>query len=319
MLRHDCGRRCGVRVALIGQAAFGESVFNALRDAGEEVVAVSSVRGPAERPDPLYAAAKAAGVPVFSTGKLKQPEVLERYSATQPDLCVMAFVTHILPDAVLRSPKHGTIEYHPSLLPRHRGRSAIHWAIRMRDETTGLTVFWVDQGIDTGPILLQRECPIGPDDTVGSLYFDRLYPMGVDALVDAVRMVREGGAPREPQDEARATYEPPAEDANSGIDWSRPAEEVYALIRGSNPQPGAHAMRRGGRVRIFDCRLVPSAVDASPGAVTGVSDDGVDVALAGGTLRILRLQPDGGKKMTAADAVAAGVIGSGDRFEDGRA
>jgi methionyl-tRNA formyltransferase len=189
----------------------------------------------------------------------------------------------------------------------------------MRDDTTGLTVFWVDEGIDTGPILLQRECPIGPDDTVGSLYFDRLYPMGVEALVDAVRMVREGAARREPQDEARATYEPPAEDANSGIDWSRPAEEVYALIRGSNPQPGAHAMLRGGRVRIFDCRLAPSATGGLPGMVTAMSDDGVDVALAGGTLRILRLQPDGGKKMTAADAVAAGVIGSGDRFEDGRA
>src|SRR3954454_25402547 len=135
-----------MRIAIIGQAAFGEAVFGALRGAGEDIVAVSSVAGSRERPDPLWAAAQAADVPVFPTGKLKQPDVLEAYAATRPDLCVMAFVTHILPERVLTAPPMGTIQYHPSLLPRHRGRSAINWAIRMGDAATGVTIFWVDAG-----------------------------------------------------------------------------------------------------------------------------------------------------------------------------
>ena len=150
----------------------------------------------------------------------------------------------------------------------------MHWAIRRGETKTGLTIFWVDAGIDTGPILLRREVEIGPDDTVGSLYFDRLFQPGVEALVESVRLVREGGAPRMTQDESRATYEAPASDANSAIDWHRPAREVYNLIRGSNPAPGAHAMLRGTQVRIFDARFSPAAPAAPTGAVMALADDG---------------------------------------------
>ena len=174
----------------------------------------------------------------------------------------MAFVTHILPERVLTLPKLGTIQYHPSLLPKHRGISSMHWAIRAGESTTGLTVFWVDAGIDTGPILLQREVAIGPDDTVGSLYFDKLFQPGVDALVEAVRLVREGKAPKVAQDDAQATYDPPASDENSAIAWSAPAHDVYNLIRGSNPTPGAHARLDGKLVRIFDAAF--TAVETYP-------------------------------------------------------
>jgi methionyl-tRNA formyltransferase len=321
-----------MRIALIGQAQFGEAVFNALRDAGEEIVAVSSVRGAPERPDALWAAAESAALPLFPTGSLKKPQVLERYSATRPDLCVMAFVTHILPEDVLFAPKHGSIQYHPSLLPRHRGRSAMHWAIRMSDETTGVTIFWTDRGIDTGPVLLQRECPIGPDDTVGSLYFDRMFPMGVEMLTEAVRLVREANAPRIPQDEPRATYEPPADDTNSAIDWMRPAHEVYALIRGSNPQPGAHATLYATKVRLFDCAFTlfddPASTGgtithegreypAGPGSILAATDDQIDIALLGGVLHLRRAQRDGGKKLAAGDFAAEMGIEVGDAFEDG--
>ncbi len=309
-----------MRIALIGQAAFGEAVFTALRAAGEDVVAVSSITGKPERPDPFWAAGQAAGVPVFPTGSLKKTDVLEAYAATRPDLCVMAYVNHILPERVIEQPRHGSIQYHPSLLPRHRGRSAMNWSIMQGDTTTGLTIFWVDKGIDTGPILLQRETEIGPDDTVRSLYFDRLFPMGVQALTDAVRMVREGTAPREPQDESRATYEAPADDGNSGIDWQRPAAEVYNLVRGSNPAPGAHALLRGTRVRFFDARMTPEiASDAAPGTVLAVADGGIDIALAGGVLHARRLQFEGGKKLSAAEFAAEAAIAPGDVFENGAA
>jgi len=325
-------RIAAMRIALIGQAQFGEAVFNALRDAGEQIVAVSSIPGTPERPDPLWAAAEAAQLPVFATGRLKRPEVLEAYSATQPDLCVMAFVTHILPESVLFAPKHGSIQYHPSLLPRHRGRSAMHWAIRMGDATTGVTIFWTDKGIDTGPVLLQRECPVGPGDTVGSLYFDKMFPMGVQMLAESVRLVREGAAPRIPQDEAHATYDPPADDGNSAIDWMRPAREVYDLIRGSNPQPGAHAVLYATKVRIFDSTLTQlddpedtggtittsqGELPAGPGTILAAADAEIDIALLGGILHVRRLQREGGKKLPAPDFAKEMGFEVGDSFENG--
>jgi methionyl-tRNA formyltransferase len=307
-----------MRIALIGQAAFGHAVFTALREAREEIVAVSSITGTPDRPDALWAAAREADIPSFPTGDLKKSDVLEAYAATKPDLGVMAFVTHILPERVLDLPARGTIQYHPSLLPRHRGISSMHWAIRQGETTTGLTIFWVDKGIDTGPILLQRETHITPDDTVGSLYFDRLFPMGVEALTEAVRLVREGSAPRIPQDDASATYEPPADDSNSAIDWSRPAAEVYNLVRGSNPTPGAHAILYATRVRLFDARLTPTSDwPAAPGTIMAVQDESIDIALAGGVLHARRLQRVGGQKLAAKEFAAEMGIEIGDGFENG--
>lgn len=308
-----------MRLSIIGQAAFGEAVLRALRDDGHEIVAVSSVPGTPERPDPLWKAAEDAGIPVFPTGRLKRDDVLRAYEATRPELCVMAFVTHILPERALAAPRLGSIQYHPSLLPRHRGRSAMHWAIRMGETNTGVTIFWVDEGIDTGPVLLQRECEIAPDDTVGSLYFDKTFPLGVEALVESVRLVRDGKAPRLPQDESHATYEPPAEDENSGIAWMRPAREIYNLIRGSNPQPGAHCVLYATRVRIFDCALTETEEPAAaPGTVLRVRDGQVDIALMGAILHAKRLQRDGGKKLGAEEFAAEMGIEIGDGFEDAR-
>jgi methionyl-tRNA formyltransferase len=229
----------------------------------------------------------------------------------------MAFVTHILPERVLTRPSLGTIQYHPSLLPRHRGINSMHWAIRMGEDRTGLTVFWVDAGIDTGPILLQRETHIAPDDTVGSLYFDRLFPMGVEALVEAVRTVREGDAPRILQDDAQATYEPPASDENSAIDWSRPARDVYNLVRGSNPTPGAHALLDGSRVRFYDARLSGGNPGVAAGTVTAITPESIDIALNGGKLHALRLQAGAGKKQPAEEFARERNVKPADRFENG--
>lgn len=308
-----------MRLSIIGQAAFGEAVFRALRDDGNQIVAVSSVPGTPERPDPLWKAAQDAAVPVFPTGRLKRDDVLRSYEATQPELCVMAFVTHILPERVLAAPRLGSIQYHPSLLPRHRGRSAMHWAIRMGETETGVTIFWVDEGIDTGPVLLQRTCEITPDDTVGSLYFDKAFPLGVEALVESVRLVRDGKAARTPQDPADATYEAPADDDNSGIVWTRPARDVYNLVRGSNPQPGAHCVLYGTKVRIFDAALTETEESlAAPGTVLRAGNGQVDIALAGGILHAKRLQRDGGKKLAAEEVAAEMGIVPGDGFEDAR-
>ncbi|HEY8491189.1 MAG TPA: methionyl-tRNA formyltransferase [Dehalococcoidia bacterium] len=304
-----------MRIVVIGQAAFGEAVFKALLERGETVVGAAAPAGTPDRPDPLRAVAAAHGVPVFETRALKRPDVFQQYAALEPDLNVMAFVTDILPERVLALPRLGTIQYHPSLLPRHRGGSAINWAIIQGETRTGLTIFWPDRGIDTGPILLQKEVEIDPDDTVGSLYFNKLFPRGVEAMLEAVALVKAGTAPRIPQDESQATYEPLCRDEESVIDWSRPAREVYNLIRGCNPQPGATARLDGAPLKIFDCALQPEAADgAAPGTVLAVTDQGVTVALDGGTLLVKRVQPPGSPKVSAADFARAAGLAPGRRL-----
>src|SRR5262249_10742410 len=129
----------------------------------------------------------------------------------------------IVPETLTGLPRHGTLCFHPSLLPKYRGGSAIPWQLIKGETRTGVTVFWTDAGIDTGPILLQREAAVGPDDTAGTLYYQTLFPLGAQACVDAVALVREGRAPRTPQDDAHATYDPLLTDAHAEIDWSRPA------------------------------------------------------------------------------------------------
>ncbi len=297
-----------MRVALFGQAAFGRDVLAALRDAGEQVVGVSAPLGSGEAPDPLAAAASEAGLPLLDTRSLRDPQPLAAFRAWEPELLVFAFVTEIVRPDVLAVPPHGAIQYHPSLLPRHRGRSAMNWAIASGETVTGLTIFWVDEGVDTGPILLQREVPIRPDDSVGSLYFRRLYPMGIEALAEAVGLVAAGTAPRIPQQEALATYEPQMGRRHAAVDWSRPARPLYDHIRGCDPQPGARALLGEEEIRLFDAALRPGPDRTPPGTVLASTDAGaVEVAVLGGVLTIGRAQRDGERKRPAAELLSPGV------------
>ncbi len=291
-----------MRIVLIGQAAFGEAVLKALQDAGEAVVGVCAPATPdGARPDPLRAAAEAAGLPVLPTRRLRRDAaVVQQYLDLKPDLNVMAFVTDIIPESVLFAPPLKTVQYHPSLLPLHRGASAINWAIMQGDAKTGLTIFWPDEGIDTGPVLLQREVPIGPDDTVTSLYFGQLFPMGVEAMVESVRMVRDGTAPRIEQDHTKATYEPICRDEHTWVDWQAAPQAIHNLIRGANPTPGANATYRGNQVKLYDSNLVPGGTLGRPGELLAIDDSGVLVALRDGAVRIKRLQALGGAKQPAA-------------------
>lgn len=305
-----------MRIVLIGQAAFGEAVFKALRERGEEIVGVCAPPTPeGGRPDPLRAAAEAAGLPVLPTRRLRRDEaVIQQYLALKPDLNVMAFVTDIIPERVLFAPPLQTIQYHPSLLPKHRGASAINWAIIQGETKTGLTIFWVDAGIDTGPILLQKEVEIGPDDTVASLYFNRLFPLGVEAMVEAVELVKQGKAPRIEQDHSQATYEPICRDEHTWIAWDAAPRTIYNLIRGANPTPGANATLRGAPIKLFDCAYLPEARGGRPGEVLAVDEQGVTVALDGAALLVKRVQPPGKPKIPAAEWAREIDLKPGERF-----
>ncbi len=307
-----------MRIVLIGQAAFGAKTLEVLVERGDQVVAVyTPPDGPGGRIDALKEAALAAEIPVFQPASYKDDGAFAQYRDLAPDLTVLAFVTDIIPERYLDLPTAGTICYHPSQLPRHRGASAINWAVIMGDTRTGLTVFWADGGIDTGPILLQKQIDIGPEDTTGSLYFNQLFPMGIEAIAESVDLVKQGKAPSIVQDEGGATYEPPCDDSVAAVDFGRPAAEVYNLVRGCDPQPGAYATWGSERVRFYGAKYIAGAVDAAPGTVVKVAPEGLHVAMDGGTLVVGKIRTASGGKMAAADFATAGGPALGQRFEAG--
>jgi methionyl-tRNA formyltransferase len=286
-----------MRLVVNGQQAFGKSVLEKILAAGkDEVIAVYGPEDkPGARPDPLVAFAREKGIRLEQPKSFKEEPEWDKLKAMAPDLAVMAYVTKFVPSGFLNVPAHGTIQYHPSLLPRHRGPSSINWPIIMGETKTGLTIFWPDDGLDTGPILLQKETPIGPDDTLGSVYFDRLYPMGVDAMLEAIELVRAGKAPRVVQDESKQTYESWCRADQAAIDWSKPVVETYNLIRGCDPQPGAWTTLNGARVALFDARRAEGS--GAPGTVTAIDDGGITIAAVGGAVRAGRLRADKGEKL----------------------
>lgn len=300
-----------MKLIVHGQQAYGKSVLEAILDkAVDEVVAVYCAPDKEGRPlDPLKEFALERGLPVHQPESYKNPEVWEQLAGHDADLCVMAYVLLFVPEEALNVPKYGSIQYHPSLLPWHKGPSSINWPIIMGKTKTGLSIFWPDNGLDTGPILLQKEVAIGPNDTLGSIYFDSLFPLGVDAMLESIELVRDGTAPKRVQDPNAGSYEGWCRKEDVRIDWSKPGDEVYNLIRGANPQPGAWTTFDGNEVRIYDSRKADGS--GEPGTVLSIDAGGMLVAAGDGAIRVMKLRTDAGKLAAAEYASAAGLaVGS---------
>jgi methionyl-tRNA formyltransferase len=295
-----------MRIILIGQAAFAEKILDTLLDKGEEILAVFCPPDKSEgKFDPVKQRALELTIPVYQQKSMKSTEVLEKFKELDADLAVLAFVTQIVPAPVFNAPKHGSICFHPSLLPKYRGGSAINWTLINGETKTGISWFWVDDGIDTGPLLVQKEVTIGPEETTGSLYFNKLFPLGVEAIAEAIALIKAGDPPRIVQDESQANYDPLCRDEHSSIDWSRPAQEVYDHIRGCDPQPGASTMWRGKKIRLYDCSLRKSGGEATPGQVVAIGGGSVHIAVNGGAVVAKKIRAESGK--VAADELAAQV------------
>ena len=300
-----------MRLVIHGQQAFGKAVIEKLLDRGENVVGVFCAPDKEGRPvDPLKEFSLKNGLTIHQPTSWKSEKALELMKSLEPDLCVMAYVTLLVSQEVIDTPTHGTIQYHPSLLPLHRGPSSINWPIIQGATKTGLSIFWPDASLDEGPILIQKEVEISPDDTLGSMYFNHLFPMGVDAMVEGVDLVRAGNPPRIEQNHDDATYESWCRKADAEVDWSKPVQDVYNLIRGTNPQPGAWTTFGGNELKIFDCRIVDDV--GTPGEIVSVSNDGIVVAVNGGGILIQRVRPHDAGKISASEfsessGIAAGV------------
>jgi len=305
-----------MRIAIIGQQEFGKAALQAFLARGDEVAGVFCVPEKAgAKPDALREAAQELGLPVFQFSSLKSEFALRAMRELDADLGVMAYVLQFAPQAFVNIPRHGTIQYHPSLLPRHRGPSAISWAIALGETETGLSVFRPTDGLDEGPVILQKSCPIGPDETLGELYFNKLFPMGVAALLEAADLVLAGRHEERAQDETQAGYEGWFHDDESRINWANHIDHVYNLVRACNPAPGAWTMLEGVRVWLYDCRKHPvrayGAVAGKPGEIAAISDTAIEINAQGGRLEVLKLRPEGGKKMNAGEfARLRGLAGS---------
>lgn len=304
-----------MRIALIGQAAFGESVLNALVEGGSTIDAVFCPPDKDGRPpDPIKAAALEHGIKVLQFGRLRDQEAIDAFKALNVDLCVMAFVTDIVPEAIIEAPPKKTINFHPSLLPEHRGPSSINWPIIQGKTKTGLTIFWPDAGLDTGPILLQKEVDIGPDDTLGIVYFDKIFPLGVQAMIEAVDLVRKGTAPRIEQDESKATYESWCRAKHVIIQWDKPVDEVYNLIRGAEPSPGAGTTFGQQGIQFYKASKQQGSSGKAPGEVTEVTQEGFGVAAKDGIVFIRRVQPEDAKKLPAPEWIESVALKPGAKF-----
>jgi methionyl-tRNA formyltransferase len=317
---HMCSEREveEVRIVLIGQAAFAESALEALHAGGHEIAHVFTPPDVAgARPDPLKTKALELGLPLSQPASFRGVREFEQIRALEADLAIMAFVTIIVPERILYKPRFKTICFHPSLLPRHRGASAINWAIIEGDAETGVTWFWPDRGIDTGPILIQRRVPIGPADTTGSLYFNSLFKLGIETMLEAVERIASGDAPSKPQDESLATYEAPCRDEHAAIDFSRPGPIVHNLVRGCDPQPGAFATLTGRRLRLYDALLeAGSGGKHKPGTIVEVDSEGMRVALRGASLLVRRVRFESSpKKVAPVELVAVNEIAAGAQLE----
>ncbi|MEN8190684.1 MAG: methionyl-tRNA formyltransferase [Thermodesulfobacteriota bacterium] len=303
-----------MRIVFIGQAPFGAESLQSLIDQGENIVGVITIPDKPNQkyPNPVTVCAQKHSIPLYQTKLLKSQEAISWVKGQQPDLLVLAFVTSFVPLEMIKIAKKGGINYHPSLLPKYRGGSAINWALIHGEKETGVSIHFIDEGVDTGPILLQEKVDITEDDTVKSVYFEKLYPLGIKLIARAVKLIREGKAEPIIQDEAQASFQPVITANDTVIDWSQPTQKVHDLIRGANPAPGAATLVNGAPCKIFDARK--GTEPGKPGAVVSLSDDSFSIATGDGSIRVLVIQPAGSKKLGAAEFAKENGLTTGDTF-----
>ena len=303
-----------MRIALIGQQDFGQAVLEAFLQRGDDVSAVfCALEKAGLKPDGLRVAAQEMGLKVFQFESLRMPAASQALQEANVDIGIMAFVLQFAPQEFVRIPRHGTIQYHPSLLPKYRGPSSINWPIIKGEVETGLTIFRPTDELDQGAVILQKKIPIGGDDTLDSVYFDRLFKMGVDAMLEAADLVVAGRHQEVVQDESKASYEGWCRHAEARIHWHNHVDFIHNLIRGCDPAPGAWTTCNGVKLQLFGSRkhLVRTfrAVKGKIGEVIEVSANSMLITAHGGRIEVARGRLDKGEKVFAGDlGIAVGTI-----------
>jgi len=308
-----------MRVAIIGQKDFGKAALEAFIKRGDTVAGVfCAPESPGEAADPMRIAAEQAGVGVARMPSLKTEEAREALRAMDADIAILAYVLQFVPQTFAAVPRYGTIQFHPSLLPRYRGPSSINWPIILGDDRTGISIFRPSDGLDEGTVILQKETTIDPDDTTGKVYFERLFPLGIAALIEAAESVSAGQARESIQDESQASYQGWCREAEARIGWHSHVDHIYNLIRGCNPAPGAWTRFNGKKLQLFDSRKHIARTFAqakgSIGTLAAVTDQSLIITAQGGHIEVFKVRYDGGKKMSAPQFCAELALQPGARF-----
>ncbi|MBW2733334.1 MAG: methionyl-tRNA formyltransferase [Deltaproteobacteria bacterium] len=297
------------KIVFMGVPEFAVPCLRALHDEHEVLAVVTqpdrlSGRGLRRTKPPVKALAEQLGLPVLQPETLRRRSVREELAGFKADIFVVVAFGQILRPRVLTLPRHGCLNVHASLLPRYRGAAPIQWAVLDGEAKSGVTIMELDAGIDTGPMLLQREIPLAIDETAGTLH-DRLAPLGARLLMEAIEGLQSGAVKPRAQDHSRATEARMLTKADGKIDFSRQAREVDRWIRGLDPWPGAYVdLGEAGRLKLYNSRFHEEAQGA-PGEVLAVDDRGALIACGEGGVWVGELQPAGKRRMSAA-ALAAG-------------
>ena len=296
-----------MRIVFIGTGEIGVPTLRALLNSGHEVVGIVTQPdkpvGREQRIEPppikkaVIAAGRLPGAPIFQPARIKDPQVIENLRGLSPDVIVVIAYGQILPPDVLELPRLACLNLHASLLPRWRGAAPIQAAIAAGDRETGITAMYMDEGLDTGDVLLQRSLTILPNDTGGSLH-DRLAQIAPEALLDSLRLVASGSAPRIAQDNALATHAPKLKREHGLIDWSESAAAIERKIRAYNPWPGAFMKLDNQKLTIFSASVID--LNGKPGEVLR-SDNDLIIATGRGALSLAEVQLEGKRGMTAAE------------------
>lgn len=293
-------------ILFMGTPAFAVPALKGLVENGWPVMAVVTQpdrpqgRGRTPAPPPIKVAAAGLNLPVLQPEKVRHPDFLETFRKLSPDLVVVAAFGQILPAEIIHGPKRGCINIHPSLLPKYRGAAPINRALMAGEEKTGVTIMQMDEGVDSGDMLLQEETPIGPEENFGELN-DRLSVMGADLLRMALAMLLSGTLLPRPQDHSLATAAPRIGREDSRIRWKTDCRQIVSLIRGLSPVPCAHTLLGGRHLRVFAATAEPADVGEAPGTVTGEQAGTLRVAAGNGYVLLKEVQAEGKKRMTAGD------------------
>ena len=291
-------------VVFLGTSAFGVPALRALCRAGESVSLVVTQpdrpagRGRRTAPPAVKAAALDMGLPVFQPERVNAPEAVARIAEAAPEFLVVVAYGQLLGRELLRVPRAGAVNLHPSLLPRHRGPAPVAWTILSGDGRAGVTTMLMDERMDAGPILLQRSFPLAPDVVCGELE-DRLSRAGADLLVTTLQALRDGRVRPAPQDERLATYSRMIDRGLRRIDWTEDAGEVRCRVHALSPRPGALTRVRGRILRVL--RVAERSVAGEPGTVVRLDRDGPVVACGRDGVALLEVQPEGKRPMTGAE------------------
>lgn len=307
-----------MRIVYMGSPDFAVQPLEKLVEAGHEVAAVFTQpdkpknRGKQMQPTAVKAKALELGIPVYAPAKINTEENYELLRSFHADIFVVVAYGKLLKKEIFAMPPLGTINIHASLLPAYRGAAPIHWAVINGETESGVTIMYIDQGMDEGDMILSRALPIGPEENTGSLH-DRLCDLGSEMIVEVLDAMAKGTAARVPQDHSKATYAALLTKELERLNWAEPAAKLHDLIRGLDPWPGTYGFYNGKRLKISCSRVTEGS--GAPGTVLAVNNEGFLVACGDGALFVTQVQPEGKGRMDAGAFVRGYHIAAGDVLE----